>query len=59
MPDYKKLDEIDVLIFGRTTPEDDKRTSEFIRAYKAKHASNRRSITIPSHHAKPKAKAKF
>ncbi len=58
MPDYKKLDEIDVLIFGRTTPEDDKRTSEFIKAYKAKHARSSKSRPIPSGYAKPKAKVK-
>ena len=58
MADYKKLDEIDVLIFGRTTPEDDKRTSEFIKAYKAKYAQQKNGSSLPSRHTKPKAKAK-
>jgi hypothetical protein len=58
MPDYKMLDEIDVLIFGRTTPEDDKHTSEFIKAYKAKHTQQIKSHSLPSRHAKTKTKAK-
>jgi hypothetical protein len=58
MPDYKKLDEIDVLICGTTTPEDDKRTSEFLKAYKAKHAESKKSRTLPASRTRLKAKAK-
>jgi hypothetical protein len=58
MPDYKKLDEIDILICGTTTPEDDKLTSKYLQAYKAKQARNEKSRSIPSPHTKPKAKTK-
>jgi hypothetical protein len=35
IPDYKKLDEIDVLISSDATPEDHAFTSKFLKAYKA------------------------
>ena len=58
MPDYKMLDEIDVLIFGRPTPESDRAVTEYIKANRAKHARSQKSRSLPSRHAKLKAKAK-
>ena len=58
MPDYKKLDEIDVLICGDVTPEESKLISKYLQAYKAKQAQQARPRSIPSAHTKPKAKAK-
>jgi hypothetical protein len=58
MPDYKMLDEIDVLIFGRPTPESDRAMTEYIRANRAKQARSQKSRPLPSTLAKPKTKAK-
>lgn len=58
MADYKKLDEIDVLIFGRPTPESDRAMTEYINAHRAKRSHSQKLRSLPSRHAKPKAKAK-
>jgi hypothetical protein len=43
IPDYKKLDEIDVLDSGDVTPEDHAFTSKFLKAYKALQARQAKS----------------
>ncbi len=58
LPDFKKLDEIDVLIFGRPTPESDRAMTEYIKAHRVKHSRSEKSRSLPSRHTKPKAKTK-
>ena len=58
LPDYKKLDEIDVLIIGTPTPESDRAMSQYINAHKPKQARSEKSRTLPSARTKPKDKVK-
>ncbi len=59
MPDYKKFDEIDMVVIDEPwTPEERKAFSEYLKAQKAKRERNGKSRSIPSAHTKPKAKAK-
>ena len=58
-PNFKKLDDIDVLIFGRPTPESDRAMTAYIKAHRATHARMPKSRSLLSpHHAKPKAETK-
>ncbi|HEX5316422.1 MAG TPA: hypothetical protein VFX22_07210 [Candidatus Kapabacteria bacterium] len=58
IPDYKKLDEIDILIFGIPTPESDRAMTEYIKAHKTIHARPAKARSLPSARMKLKAKAK-
>jgi hypothetical protein len=58
IPDYKKLDEIDVLICSNSTPEEDKLTSKFLKAYKAKLAREKKPRLTPASRKTLTAKAK-
>lgn len=59
MPDYKKLEEFDMVVIDEPwTPEERKAFSAYLKAEKAKRARNQKSRSIPSAHTKPKAKAK-
>ena len=58
MPNYKLLDEIDVLISSDVTPEESKLISKYLKAYKAKHSQSKKTHSIPSERAKSKAKVK-
>ncbi len=59
MPDYKKLDEIDMVVIDEPwTPEERKALSEYIKAQKAKQARPMKARSLPSARIKPKAKAK-
>ena len=59
LPNFKKLDEIDVLISGAPTPESDRAMTEYIKAHEEKKVQRHsKARSIPSSHTKPKAKAK-
>jgi hypothetical protein len=57
IPDYKKLDEIDVLICGKATPESDRAFTEYIKAQKAKQAHEKKPRLITTTPKKLTAKA--
>jgi hypothetical protein len=58
IPDYKKLDEIDVLICGKATPESDRAFTEYIKAQKAKQAREKKPRLIRDGGIKLAAEAK-
>lgn len=58
LPDYNKLDEIDVLICGKPTPESDRAMSEYIQAHKAKEAREKKPRLISASRKKQTAKVK-
>ena len=58
MPDYKKLDKIDIYISGEPTPEGDKAFSKFLKAYKAKQTRSKKISQLPLGRKKTKANAK-
>jgi hypothetical protein len=58
LPDYKKLDDVDIYISGNPTPEGDRAFSEYLRAYKAKQDRSKKAHPVPAARKKAKARAK-
>ena len=58
MSDYKKLDEIDILICGKATPESDRAFTEYLKTHKARQAREKKPRIIPASRKKLTAKEK-